>query len=94
MKIQHIKRPFGPDISSSHRHNNRKDREFNYQSPMWRRTTKAFLQANPYCDECGAKATLSDHFVRIKDGGDPYAWSNLRPKCDSCHNKKDNNKGR
>lgn len=78
---------------SGHRHNHRKDRGFNYQSSAWRATRNAFIAAHPYC-ECGAKATVADHHTRIKDGGDPYAWSNLRPKCANCHNKKDNNTGK
>lgn len=76
-----------------HRHNIRKDRGFDYQSPQWRTTRNAFIAANHMC-KCGAKATVADHKVRIKDGGDPYAWSNLQPKCQKCHDSKDNNAGR
>lgn len=93
MEIKSIRRPWQKNTSASHRHDNRNDRGFNYQSSVWRNTRNAFIAANPHC-KCGQKATVADHRVRIKDGGDPYAWSNLTPMCQSCHNKKDNNAGK
>lgn len=76
---------------TTHRHNYRNDRGFDYQSKLWRNTRNAFIKANPKC-ECGAPATVADHKVRIKDGGEPYNWTNLSPKCKKCHDSKDNNK--
>jgi 5-methylcytosine-specific restriction endonuclease McrA len=88
MEIKSIKRYWIKE--TSHRHDCRNDREFNYQSKSWRSTRNAFIAANPRCS-CGEPATVADHIVRIKDGGDPYNWSNLQPMCKACHNKKDNN---
>lgn len=93
MEIKQLKRPWIKG-TGTHRHDNRNDREFNYQSSVWRNTRNAFIAANPYCIECGEKATVADHKVRIKEGGDPYNWSNLSPMCSKCHNKKDNNAGK
>lgn len=93
MRINEIKRPWIKTTSGNHRHDNRNDRGFNYQSSVWRNTRNAFIAANPYC-ECGEKATVADHKIRIKDGGDPYNWSNLQALCSSCHNRKDANSGK
>lgn len=90
MIIKEANRPWIKN-TGTHRHNNRNDRGFNYQSKQWTQTRNAFIAANPLCVQCGAKATVCDHFVRIKDSGDPYDWSNLRAMCAACHNKKDNN---
>lgn len=94
MVIKEAKRPWIKNTSGSHRHDNRNDREFNYQSSAWRNTSKAFLTANPVCFLCGKPSKISDHKVRIKDGGDPYNWANLQPMCSKCHNRKDNNTGK
>lgn len=92
MKINSIKRPWNDN--ESHRHNHRRgDRSF-YQSKAWKNTRDAFIRANPKCIGCGGVANVADHRVRIKDGGDPIAWSNLQAMCSKCHNSKDNNAGR
>lgn len=88
MQIKSVKRPWIKE--ESHRHSHRNDRGFNYQSKAWTTTRNAFIKANPVC-KCGKPANVADHRVRVKENGDPYAWSNLQALCSSCHNKKDNN---
>jgi 5-methylcytosine-specific restriction enzyme A len=36
-------------------------------------------------DRCDRVAEQADHVVRLVDGGDPYATSNLRGMCQPCH---------
>ena len=64
-----------------------------YDSPRWKELRDEKLAAYPYCEECHKKgkrsyATIVDHIIAIKDGGDPWDWHNLRSLCDSCHNRK------
>lgn len=58
----------------------------------WRKTRKAFLEANPICQDpsgCIARATDVDH----KDGKGPlgpkgHDWGNLRAFCHSHHSRR------
>lgn len=55
-----------------------KQRAF-YASAEWRDVRAKFLWANPMCwDGCGERATEVDHIQSIREGGHPFAWSNLR----------------
>lgn len=53
----------------------------------WRQIRKAYLQENPACEWCGAKAIVVDHIVPLSDGG-THDRSNLRALCLRCHNKR------
>jgi len=90
MEIKSISRPWVKKSSHGARYN---ITGF-YQSKAWRNTRNAFIAANPKCIECGQKATVADHKVRVNDGGAELDWSNLQPMCAKCHNKKDNNAGK
>lgn len=64
-----------------------------YRSTTWRQTRSAFLLENPLCVAClgherYVPATVVDHIVPIKDGGDRFERCNLQPLCVSCHNRK------
>ena len=64
-----------------------------YSSQAWKTTRKKHLELEPYCVECYkegkiVKATIVDHIVPIKQGGDKYDQSNLQSLCWSCHSKK------
>lgn len=48
------------------------------------------LAANPVCVICATKglivsATVSDHIRPVRQGGDPWDWSNRQALCDTCH---------
>jgi 5-methylcytosine-specific restriction endonuclease McrA len=58
-----------------------------YDKARWRRTARAVLFDQPLCS-CGEIAVDVDHIQAIEDGGDPWARSNLRGLCKSCHGKK------
>lgn len=61
----------------------------------WRKKRKAFLERNPYCEDCGppTHATHADHVpsrrVLIAHGIDnPDADQYLHARCASCHSSK------
>ena len=57
----------------------------------WRRTSAAFLRANPRCIDCGKPAKHADHApisrAELVRRGDPNpdAWHHLQPRCHPCH---------
>ena len=52
----------------------------------WRKIRDKFLAEHPFCEICGAPATLHHHVIRKRDGGaDDEA--NLVAVCSKCHNK-------
>ena len=56
-----------------------------YKSPEWLLIKKRQLERQPFCEEClkkgeRVKATIVDHIVPIKQGGDKYNSSNLQSK--------------
>ena len=55
-----------------------------YGSARWLALRRAWLREHPLC-ECGRLATVVDHVVPIKEGGDPLDRGNLRSLCASCH---------
>lgn len=64
-----------------------------YKTPEWLCTRKQYLQAHPFCEEClkegkRTQATMVDHIVPIKDGGDKFAPANLQALCWPCHSRK------
>ena len=91
-KLNSSRRPWEP-AKSEGKQTGRTEQVFNYNSTEWRRDRKAHLAANPLCIDCQKKgktvlATVSDHIVAIRQGGDPWSWENRQPLCDSCHNSK------
>ena len=51
-----------------------------------------------YCEEClkngqRKKATMVDHIVPIKQGGDKFSFSNLQSLCWTCHSRKSAQEG-
>lgn len=69
-----------------------------YKSPAWLMTKKKQLERQPFCEEClkkgeRVKATMVDHIVPIKQGGDKYNPSNLQSLCWACHSRKSAEEG-
>jgi len=64
-----------------------------YQSYKWRVFSKRYKENNPLCVKCEAKglttaAAVTDHIVRVADGGSVFDETNLQSLCESCHNSK------
>lgn len=69
-----------------------------YKTPEWKLTRRRHLAAHPFCEEClkagkRTKATMVDHIVPIKQGGDKFAECNLQSLCWSCHSRKSAEEG-
>ena len=61
-----------------------------YDSPLWRRLRADHLRRHPLCVLCAAKdevtpATLLDHIVAVRDGGDFFDTANHQGLCKTCH---------
>jgi len=68
-------------------------KDFNYQSRQWRELSLAKRRSEPLCEDCHDKGIIKasdcvDHIIPIREGGDPWAWGNLRALCRSCHDSK------
>lgn len=66
------------------------DDYFDYNSYRWRKDRRLHLQSYPLCAECAragrvVAATVSDHVKPIRQGGDPWCWSNRQALCVTCH---------
>jgi 5-methylcytosine-specific restriction enzyme A len=65
-----------------------------YTTQRWQRLRKLKLQADPLCQPCLEvgriePATVADHLVAIKAGGQVYPpLGGLMSCCESCHNTK------
>src|SRR5262249_1971710 len=64
-----------------------------YSSTAWRKKSEQHRREEPLCRPCSQQGrvtfgTLTDHIVRIGQGGDPWDDDNLQSSCDACHNAK------
>ena len=64
-----------------------------YHTGEWRRLRKEILEEEPLCRICRQNgyltpATIVDHIIPIRQGGDKMARSNLQPLCNTCHERK------
>lgn len=76
----------------------RKDNSKFYNNRKWRKVSKAYRSANPFCEmECKEQgivtaAAVCDHVDGLDNiinaGRDPYDWNELQSGCHRCHNKK------
>ena len=67
-----------------------------YTHRRWRKARRAYLTAYPLCVWCEERgdivvATVVDHIIPRRAGGEDYNWNNLQGLCESCHNKKTRN---
>jgi len=59
---------------------------YDYQ---WSKVSKLVRRNEPVCRMCKQKlATMVDHIVPLKQGGERLALDNLQPLCLPCHNTK------
>ena len=75
-----VKRPYQPH----------QERSKEYDSPLWRRLRADHLRRHPLCVACTAKgdvspATLLDHIVAVRDGGEFFESTNHQGLCKTCH---------
>ena len=64
-----------------------------YSSRAWRMKRHRHLTDEPLCRECRkagriTRATLVDHIIPIRQGGEPLDDDNLQSLCASCHSAK------
>lgn len=64
-----------------------------YKTPEWLYARREQLKRKPFCEECLKagkiqKATMVDHIIPIKQGGDKFAPANLQSLCWGCHSRK------
>jgi 5-methylcytosine-specific restriction protein A len=64
-------------------------RSVNPSTRRWRELRAAKLEADPACElklpGCEGAAVEVDHIQQLKDGGERFAWENLRSVCEACH---------
>lgn len=61
-----------------------------YSSSKWKRLRNRFIANNPLCVHCERiglirPATVVDHIVEIRDGGDVWNTDNYQSLCRDCH---------
>lgn len=69
-----------------------------YNSPAWRRLSRAYRQEHPLCELCSKRgvirtADMVDHIVPIRLGGESMDWNNCQSLCHKCHNRKSGREG-
>jgi 5-methylcytosine-specific restriction protein A len=77
-------------------HNTRRNRDYRdqfYNTTVWRKLRTIHIQDNPICKWCDEEdrttpATVVDHIVPIKQGGERTNKDNLQSLCERCHAQK------
>lgn len=64
-----------------------------YNTAAWKRLRAAKLAQDPLCEYCRQAGRITaarevDHRQSIKNGGDPWDWTNLTSTCSACHSEK------
>ena len=59
-----------------------------YRTAAWKAKRKSYLEDHPFCVMCGRPASIVDHVVPIRQGGEPLDDDNLQSLCWSCHSRK------
>jgi 5-methylcytosine-specific restriction enzyme A len=64
-----------------------------YSNIRWQKFRNWYLSAHPLCEHCGqegrvTEATVVDHVVEIKDGGERFNDANSQALCRTCHARK------
>lgn len=82
-----------PDHDNRQRDNKTDEERKFYRSYAWRKRSERHRRDEPLCRTCKAKdlfvpATVTDHILAIRDGGDPWDEENLQSQCDTCHQEK------
>lgn len=89
-KLSKVNRPWVAERKPFERANS--NSEF-YNSRVWRKARRRFLDKNPLCVVCYENDIVSvadvvDHIVPVNMGGEKLEESNFQSMCTSCHNAK------
>lgn len=92
VKLNSTRRPWEPEKLGKQEGRTVDNSAF-YNSALWRKTRREFLNMYPLCITCKGKgitrlASVVDHKQPMSQGGDAIDWNNLQGMCDSCHNSK------
>ena len=86
--------PYGKDYCEEHAPLHARPAEARGYGPRWRKASRAFLRAHPFCAEClrhnrVTRATVVDH-VKPHRGDRELFWDegNWQPLCKKCHDRK------
>lgn len=89
LPIKEIKRPW---ITSTVKENQRQTIADNilYHTPRWKKLRALGLKIEPLCRECKENgkiklATIRDHILNVRKGGDFWDMNNQQSLCESCH---------
>lgn len=90
-RINRVKRPWVAERKPFERVRTHDD--FDYNGRKWRKLRALQLEKFPLCKQCESKgetaiATVADHIVPVKKGGDGYNMDNLQSLCKKCHDSK------
>lgn len=90
-RIKSIKRPWTQERKPFERE--RRHDDFDYNGRKWRKLRALQLEKFPLCNHCERDevvtvATVADHIVPVKKGGDGYSMDNLQSLCKKCHDRK------
>lgn len=66
----------------------RRARWTGYSTQRWRKLRAHILALHPLCVQCRNIASVLDHIVPVREGGEPWLESNLQPMCKRCHDSK------
>jgi 5-methylcytosine-specific restriction endonuclease McrA len=89
MVNKYVKRPW---LSINKKNRGNPDAEF-YNSTTWRKARRIYLNEHPFCAIClqkgvYKKATVVDHIIPIRKGGERLNPENFQSLCHSCHARK------
>lgn len=64
-----------------------------YSTWRWRKLRKIQLSREPLCRECAKQgrttpATVADHIIPIRQGGEIWDLDNIQSLCHACHQRK------
>ncbi len=84
------RRPWEPKPKPHQKQGGRTQDTNFYNSRQWRKLRASFLADNPLCKECENEnkvttATIADHIIPIRQGGEPLDTANLQPLCEHHH---------
>ena len=78
--------PWMPEDRKRKQMHERRVKEPRYCTTRWRRYRQFFLKLQPVCASCDEAASVVDHIVPVRLGGDFWAPDNHQALCARCHN--------
>lgn len=77
----------------------RREVDTRYNTTRWRKVRALYISAHPFCVMCQAdgkvvQATVVDHIVPARKGGDFWSEENYQSLCNKCHASKSGKEAR